>query len=570
MCKGLAQSLHKALLAPFSASSLNRNKNVLNLVDARDVDLWDQVLNISNPSTSKYTTPILMIILPTWTEGTEAPGASLIAALEEVASDWRVDPNHLKHKLKYAIFGVGSSAYDNATFCAPAKQLHKLFKKLGATPVNGLGMGDVESGDIQVTFDKWVEIMAENVRWNFDKNFPTLRRINAARPAKLSGNGGGEEKKEKETAGAKNAAKKNDKKKDCCGGKDNKSKEGDAAAEEDAPGGCGCDSESEGPSDVEGESDGEVGWGDSDYDEENGTDGYEKPGVEDLEDMGAAMKATPAEGDDAAKEMVTPKQAKALKKEGYKLIGTHSAVKLCRWTKHQLRGRGGCYKHSFYGITSYQCMEATPSLACANKCVFCWRHHKNPVGRTWRWKTDDPEEILTEAVKLHVAMIKETKGIPGVLEDRWKEAHTVRHCALSLVGEPIMYPRINELLQGLHDRNISTYLVTNGQHPDAIDTLIPVTQLYVSVDAPTPASLEAIDRPLFKDAWDRLRRSLQLVRKKRQRTVARLTIVKGWNSDEIDGYADLIALGQVSAISYLYPFFLFICAAAAPMHTLRR
>jgi len=47
-------------------------------------------------------------------------------------------------------------------------------------------------------------------------------------------------------------------------------------------------------------------------------------------------------------------------------------------------------------------------------------------------------------------MIKETKGIPGVLEDRWQAAHTVRHCALSLVGEPIMYPRINELLGELH------------------------------------------------------------------------------------------------------------------------
>jgi len=54
------------------------------------------------------------------------------------------------------------------------------------------------------------------------------------------------------------------------------------------------------------------------------------------------------------REMVTPRQAQALQKEGYRLIGTHSAVKLCRWTKHQLRGRGGCYKHTFYGITSYQ------------------------------------------------------------------------------------------------------------------------------------------------------------------------------------------------------------------------
>ena len=29
---------------------------------------------------------------------------------------------------------------------------------------------------------------------------------------------------------------------------------------------------------------------------------------------------------------------------------------------------------------------------------------------------------------------------------------TVRHCALSLVGEPIMYPRINELVGELHRR----------------------------------------------------------------------------------------------------------------------
>ena len=58
--------------------------------------------------------------------------------------------------------------------------------------------------------------------------------------------------------------------------------------------------------------------------------------------------------------------------------GSHSGVKVCRWTKSMLRGRGGCYKHAFYGIESHRCMEATPSLACANKCVFCWRHHTNP------------------------------------------------------------------------------------------------------------------------------------------------------------------------------------------------
>jgi tRNA wybutosine-synthesizing protein 1 len=43
---------------------------------------------------------------------------------------------------------------------------------------------------------------------------------------------------------------------------------------------------------------------------------------------------------------------------------------------------GFCYKHSFYGIQSHLCSESTPSLACSNKCTFCWRHHTNPVGKT--------------------------------------------------------------------------------------------------------------------------------------------------------------------------------------------
>ena len=282
-----------------------------------------------------------------------------------------------------------------------------------------------------------------------------------------------------------------------------------------------------------------------DSDEE---DEGEEPDVMDVEDMGEAIESSLEPQNSEPHEMITPSQAKALKKEGYRLIGSHSAVKLCRWTKHQLRGRGGCYKHTFYGITSYQCMEATPSLACANKCTFCWRHHKNPVGKSWVWKTDEPDFIVREAVDMHVKMIKETKGIPGVQMDRWEEAHTVRHCALSLVGEPIMYPRINELLGELHKRHISTYLVTNGQHPTAIDSLIPITQLYVSVDAPTKDSLIAIDRPLFNDAWERLKESLSCLKDKGQRTVARLTVVKGWNTDEISGYAELIALGHVSLV----------------------
>ena len=54
------------------------------------------------------------------------------------------------------------------------------------------------------------------------------------------------------------------------------------------------------------------------------------------------------------KEMINDKLRTALTKQGYTLVGSHSGVKICRWTKSQLRGRGGCYKHSFYGIESHR------------------------------------------------------------------------------------------------------------------------------------------------------------------------------------------------------------------------
>jgi tRNA wybutosine-synthesizing protein 1 len=122
----------------------------------------------------------------------------------------------------------------------------------------------------------------------------------------------------------------------------------------------------------------------------------------------------------------------------------------------------------------------------------------------------------------------------------------VRHCALSLVGEPIFYPRINELLRLLHGRRISSFLVNNGQHPEALAALEPVTQLYISIDAATKETLKAIDRPLFADFWERFQRCLELLRDSGQRTVYRLTLIKGpgGNADALDDYVELILRGQ--------------------------
>lgn len=302
-------------------------------------------------------------------------------------------------------------------------------------------------------------------------------------------------------------------------------------------------------SEVGGESDAEsVGGSDEDEGSEDGGTGSEIVDVEDIAGKGPSRKmVTVAETNgrlNGKKEMVTPVIRASLEKQGYKIIGSHSGVKICRWTKSQLRGRGGCYKHSFYGIESHRCMEATPSLACANKCVFCWRHHTNPVGKSWQWKMDDPLEIVNSAIDLHTNMIKQMKGVPGVTLERLMEGLSPKHCALSLVGEPIMYPEINTLVDELHHRRISTFLVTNAQFPDKIKMLKPITQLYVSVDAATKESLKAIDRPLFGDFWERFIDSLKALREKQQRTVYRLTLVKGWNTEEIDAYYNLFSIGK--------------------------
>lgn len=155
---------------------------------------------------------------------------------------------------------------------------------------------------------------------------------------------------------------------------------------------------------------------------------HNSPQELDIEDLvSKAPKRSQSLPERDVNDMLTPLLRNSLTKQGYKLIGSHSGVKMCRWTKSMLRGRGGCYKHTFYGIESHRCMEMTPSLACANKCVFCWRHHTNPVGKEWKWNQDNPQEIINSALDLHIRMIKEYSGVPGVQQQKLKEGFKVKH-----------------------------------------------------------------------------------------------------------------------------------------------
>jgi len=88
-----------------------------------------------------------------------------------------------------------------------------------------------------------------------------------------------------------------------------------------------------------------------------------------------------------------------------------------------------------------------------------------------------------------------------------------------------------------------------------IKELQPVTQLYISVDAATPETLKLVDRPLFDDYWERFLQSIDQLKQKQQRTVFRLTLIKGWNAEEIINYGELIQRGmpdfvEVKGVTY--------------------
>ena len=238
--------------------------------------------------------------------------------------------------------------------------------------------------------------------------------------------------------------------------------------------------------------------------------------------------------------MLTQAAIQELEKQHYKVVGSHSAVKTCGWTKNMIKGEGGCYKLKFYGIMSNQCLQMTTSISCANRCTFCWRGYKAPVEKEWKWNVDDPNKIFQGSVKAHHDLLSGFGGNEKANKSAYQASKTVKHVALSLTGEPIIYPKMNELITKFNQEGISTFLVTNAQYPEQIKNLQPITQLYISVDAPNKELLRKVDQPIFEDYWERLLISLDYLKQKQERTCIRMTVIKGINDIEPENYAKLI------------------------------
>jgi len=231
---------------------------------------------------------------------------------------------------------------------------------------------------------------------------------------------------------------------------------------------------------------------------------------------------------------------------GYRFVGEneHSAIRVCMWTKRSLLDENICYKQKFYGEIhgneSHRCLQLSPSLPfCDNKCVFCWRNAKlnNPE---WDGPVDDPSEILDEAIEAQRELLTGFKGNPEVNLDKWEEAQDPTMAAISLDGEPTIYPDLDGLIEECFTRDIAPFLVTNGLHPEKLERIGDPAQLYVSLVSPDEETYEKTCNPQISDAWEKLNETLGMIDSFDCVTVLRLTLVENVNMKSPEKYSKLI------------------------------
>lgn len=239
-------------------------------------------------------------------------------------------------------------------------------------------------------------------------------------------------------------------------------------------------------------------------------------------------------------EELPPEIKERLQRQGYHLVAS-GAVKPCLWLRRSIRGGDQCYKHHFYGIASHRCVQMTPTLLCNHRCLHCWRPIDEMPPASGDWIA--PAELLDGILLEQQRLISGYGGAPETTDSaRLKEARKPAHVAISLMGEPTLYPMIRELVEEIKGRGMTAFLVTNGTNPEAIGEARP-TQLYISLNASNEETYRRVCNPRG-NLWKRFMESLERMKDSPVRTVARLTLARGLNMNDPQSYAKLIETAE--------------------------
>lgn len=246
-----------------------------------------------------------------------------------------------------------------------------------------------------------------------------------------------------------------------------------------------------------------------------------------------------------------------LKRQKYRIVGAHSAVKICHWTKKSLTEGRVCYKQKFYGIESHRCLQMTPSVAwCTHKCLFCWRPVEHNEELPSRY--DDPKSIIEGCIEAQRELLS---GYHGFLDNidikKLREAENPTNVAISLSGEPTLYPDLSGLIDEFKKRRFSTFLVTNGTTPKVLSSLESYPEnLYITLPASNKHNYERMCNPQIENGWEKLNESLELLPNiSTKRKILRLTLVKNYNMDDIKNYSKIIEKANpdfIEAKAYMY------------------
>ncbi|MHA1722269.1 MAG: radical SAM protein [Candidatus Baldrarchaeia archaeon] len=138
-------------------------------------------------------------------------------------------------------------------------------------------------------------------------------------------------------------------------------------------------------------------------------------------------------------------------------------------------------------------------------------------------------------------IIRQRIANPELVKKVWEEAMYPRHAAISLTGEPMMYPYIDEIVSEFHKKGFTTFIVTNGTFPERLSEMNELpTQLYVTLPAPNEKIYKKVCVPYIKNGWNKLNQTLELLESLNCRTVIRITAVKNLNMIEPEEYAKIV------------------------------
>jgi tRNA wybutosine-synthesizing protein 1 len=249
------------------------------------------------------------------------------------------------------------------------------------------------------------------------------------------------------------------------------------------------------------------------------------------------------------------KKRKELEEQGYRFVGNHSAIKVCEYCKKSLRDQDICYKETFYSINSHRCCQMTPSLDFCNlRCMWCWRDidHTKPK---WHGPVDDPADIIDGCIKAQSKYLMGFKGFKGTNKLKFSEAMLPTQFAISLAGEPTMYPKLPQLIAEIRSRNSTAFLVTNGTNPSMLNKILKCpeshpTNLYITLPAPDFETFKSCCRPLINPAlaWKNILRSLKIMSRFPSRTTIRITATHELNMHSPKEYARLISIANPDGV----------------------